>query len=117
MSEETNDLGDLITEEKPISIEPSGISLDGKPKKVKKKPHYPRPTHKVDIYMNPVRKMVGQKCIFANSGHGFPGFCVWSTKHKRCKIRRDMEKPIVLTKENKCPYQRIRIAKRVIKAV
>lgn len=117
MSEEdTDDLGDPINEAKP-EVEPKGASLDGRPIKKKHKGKYPRKTRAVDIYMNPVKKKVGQKCIFYNMTNlEFPEYCRWSTARRRCRIRKDWTKPIVLTKEGRCPYQRVRIVKRNIKA-
>jgi hypothetical protein len=117
MSEqETDDLGDPIVEEKPTTTEPSGVSLEGRTKKVKKaKPHYPRPTHAVDLWMNPVKKKVGQKCIFYNyTNLKFPHYCKWSTKSRRCRIRKSQD-TLVLTGEGRCPFQQIRIQKREIK--
>lgn len=107
VQEETDDLGDPIaTVEPPVE----------KPKK-HKRGKYPRKTHAVDIYGNPVKKRVGQKCIFYNMANlVFPEYCRWSTARKRCRIRKDWTTPLVLTKEGKCPYQRVRIIRRNIKA-
>jgi hypothetical protein len=93
-------------------VEPKNV----KPVKKKQKGKYPRPTTKVDLYGNPVKKVVSQKCIWYNAPElVFPQFCKWSTKRRRCTIRKDWSKPIVLTKEGRCPYQRYRVVKRNIK--
>jgi hypothetical protein len=116
MSEEhTDDLGDPIAESKTTSEEPTGVSLEGRPIRKRGKRKYPRPTHAVDLWMNLVKKVVGQKCIFYNyTNLDFPNYCKWSTKRKRCRIRKS-QNPIVLTGEGKCPYQQYRIQKREIK--
>lgn len=107
MNNETDDLGDPL---KPTSEEHHE-------EKKHKRGKYPRKTHAVDIYGNPVKKRVGQKCIFYNMTNlVFPEYCRWSTARKRCRIRKDWTTPLVLTKEGKCPFQRVRIPKRNIKS-